>query len=294
MDIVFTVDATSSMSDEIHYLKSELLDVIDKIQETNDDIEFRTGSVFYRDLRDEYLTRVSPLSSNKDDIIDFVMKQNASGGGDKPEAVDDALEETLNLDWNIDALKLVFLILDAPPHEDEETMKNIRRQIKEAAEKGIKLIPITASGIGRETEFLMKFLAMMTNGTYVFITDDSGIGEAHLAPVVTDYEIEKLNDCMVRLITQYSKSYSCNNDYLFNSGIDIKIYPNPSTQYINIETQYTPTKINILASNGMLVKSVKPANKSTSKALEDLVNGVYTAVIYVGETVLTRQIILLK
>lgn len=98
MKIVFTVDATSSMSDEIHYLKSELLDVIDRIQKSNDDISYRTGSVFYRDVRDAYITRTSPLSYNKENITEFVIKQNASGGGDKPEAVEQALEEVLNLD----------------------------------------------------------------------------------------------------------------------------------------------------------------------------------------------------
>ena len=294
MDIVFTVDATSSMNDEILFLKSELLDVIDRIQETNQDVEYRTGSVFYRDARDDYITRVSPLSENEELIIDFVMRQNAQGGGDKPEAVEMALEETLNLDWNKEALKLVFLILDAPPHEDEATMIKIRSQIKDASSKGIKLIPITASGIGRETEFLMKFMAMMTNGTYVFITDDSGIGEAHLAPVVTDYEVEKLNDCMVRLITQYSKSYSCESDYLSENEVDINIYPNPSTQYINVETNSIAKKINILSSNGMIVKSVKPLENTTRIELDDLINGIYTAVIYLGGATISKQIILLK
>lgn len=294
MDIVFTVDATSSMSDEIHFLKSELLDVIDRIEETNEDIQYRTGSVFYRDTRDDYITRVSPLSDTREDVIDFVKEQNASGGGDKPEAVEQALEATLSLDWDKDALKLVFLILDAPPHEDEVTMKKIRTQIKVAASKGIKLIPITASGIGRETEFLMKFMAMMTNGTYVFITDDSGIGQAHLTPVVTEYEVEKLNDCMVRLITQYSKSYSCNSDYNSNEDLEIKIYPNPSTQYINIETQSIASKINILASNGMVVKSIKPTDKSIRIELQDLVNGVYTVVIYIDKTIKSKQVIVLK
>jgi hypothetical protein len=88
VDIVFTVDATNSMSDEIHFLKSELLDVIDRIQEYNEDIQYRTGSIFYRDVRDEYLTSISRLSYNKNNIIDFVMKHNASGGEDKPEAVE--------------------------------------------------------------------------------------------------------------------------------------------------------------------------------------------------------------
>ncbi len=294
MDIVFTVDATSSMNDEIQYLKSELLDVIDRIQETNEDIIYRTGSVFYRDTRDEYLTRISPLSEDNEDIISFVHQQNAKGGGDNPEAVDEAIHETLNLDWDESALKLVFLILDAPPHEDEATMSRIRSQIKSAARKGIKLIPITASGIGRETEFLMKFMAMMTNGTYIFITDDSGIGNQHLDPVVTDYEVEKLNDCMARLINLYSKPYSCDISDTYNDDIDIDVYPNPSTQYVNVKSEVTPTRIDVLSSNGMIVKSITQTDKITRIELHDLVNGVYTLAIYFDDTIKSQQIIVLR
>ena len=295
MNIVFTVDATSSMNDEIEFLKSELLDVIDRISEANSDISYKTGSVFYRDTRDDYITRVSPLSDNKDNIINFVKEQNASGGGDKPEAVEIALAETLNLDWDDDdALKLVFLILDAPPHEDEATMIKIRSQIKDAASKGIKLIPITASGIGRETEFLMKFMAIMTNGTYVFITDDSGIGESHLDPVVTDYKVEKLNDCIVRLITQYSKSYSCDIETSPDEDIIVNVYPNPSTQFINVITETLPTKIDILSSNGMIIKTIYPTENTTRIELDDLINGVYTVVITLGENIISKRIILLK
>jgi len=45
---------------------------------------------------------------------------------------------------------------------------------------------------------------MATNGTYVFITDDSGIGEDHIEATVGDYEIKTLNDLIVRLITKYT------------------------------------------------------------------------------------------
>ena len=295
MDIVFTVDATSSMNDEISYLKSELLDVIDRIKETNETIDFNLGSVFYRDVNDEYLTRVSPLSPTIEETIEFVGKQNANGGGDQPEAVESALEETLNLSWRAGALKLVFLILDAPPHEDDATMKRIRTQIKEAANKGIKLIPVTASGIGRETEFLMKFMAILTNGTYVFITDDSGIGNAHLDPVVDDYEVEKLNDCLVRLITQYSKSYSCDADINQESAeIEVSVYPNPATQFINVKTNSIPDKIKIYSSNGMMVKAITPTEKETRIELDDFVNGIYTVSIIIGDKVESKQVILLK
>jgi len=295
MDIVFAVDATSSMNDEITYLKSELLDVIDRIKTTNKAIDFNLGSVFYRDTKDEYLTRVSPLSPNIEQTVNFVGNQNSSGGGDGPEAVEAALEETLNLNWRKDALKLVFLILDAPPHEDDPTMEKIRTQIKEAASRGIKIIPVTASGIGRETEFLMKFMAILTNGTYVFITDDSGIGNPHLDPVIDEYEIEKLNDCLVRLITQYSKSYSCDVDFEdLASDLDVNVYPNPATQFITVKTNNIPDKIKIYSANGMMVKSISPTEKITRIELSDFVNGIYTVSIILGKNIESRQIILLK
>ena len=80
MDIAFVVDATSSMSDEINYLKSELLDVISRIEEANENMDFNIGSVFYRDKSDDYLTRVSPLSPVAEETVNFVGNQDANGG----------------------------------------------------------------------------------------------------------------------------------------------------------------------------------------------------------------------
>jgi hypothetical protein len=49
----------------------------------------------------------------------------------------------------------------------------------------------------------MRSFALLTNGTYVFITDHSGIGNSHLVPTIGDYEVEKLNDLLVRLVGEY-------------------------------------------------------------------------------------------
>ena len=73
-----------------------------------------------------------------------------------------------------------------------------------ASQKGIKIIPVTASGIDKDTEFLMRFFSITTNSTYVFITNDSGIGNDHLIASVGEYQVENLNDLMVRIITKYS------------------------------------------------------------------------------------------
>jgi hypothetical protein len=205
-DILFVVDATGSMTDEIEYLKSELLNVIESVNELNSQLNLRTGSVFYRDEGDEYLTRVSPFSGNAAQTQAFINNQHADGGGDYEEAVHTALNTAVTqLDWSENArARLMFLVLDAPPHHTESITSDLHEIIKTSSEKGIRIIPVSASGINKDTEFLFRFFAIATQGTYVFITNDSGIGGEHIEATVGDYEVELLNDLIVRLITRYT------------------------------------------------------------------------------------------
>lgn len=207
VDVAFVVDATGSMGDEIQYLKAELSDVLNRIQNSGAGLSLRAASVFYRDEGDEYVTKLSPFSPNFNLTQSFVNGNHADGGGDFPEAVDQAMDEAIyGLEWSSNArTRIAFLILDAPPHHDAQIIGTLQRSIQEAAKKGVKVIPVVASGIDKETEFLMRYCAMATNGTYVFITDDSGIGNPHLQPTVGDYEVEYLNDLMVRLVKKYSQ-----------------------------------------------------------------------------------------
>ncbi len=204
-DVAFIVDATGSMGDEITYLKAELLDVIHRIKNESFGVDLRTGSVFYRDEGDVYVTKKSAFSIDATKTVDFVKDQEAGGGGDFPEAVDQAVQVAIeDLEWSENALaRIAFLLLDAPPHLDDHVIANLHNQIRLAAEKGIKIVPITASGINKQTEFLMRFMELATNGTYVFITDHSGIGNDHLEATVGEYEVEFLNDLMVRLVREY-------------------------------------------------------------------------------------------
>ncbi len=207
LEVCFVVDATGSMGDELEFLKVELVDVIRQVQSDNPKTTILTSSVFYRDAGDEYVTRKSDFSDDVFKTIEFIKNQKADGGGDFPEAVHSALDEAVNnLQWSEKAKsKIIFIVLDAPPHFDNKVIENLYSIIKKSAEKGIKIIPIVASGIDKETEFLMRFMSIMTNGTYVFITDDSGIGESHLVATVGSYNVEFLNDLMVRLLNKYLK-----------------------------------------------------------------------------------------
>ncbi len=43
----------------------------------------------------------------------------------------------------------------------------------------------------------------MTGGTYIFLTDDSGIGYSHRSPSTESYDVETLNECMIRVVCEY-------------------------------------------------------------------------------------------
>lgn len=205
LQLAFMVDATGSMGDELEFLKKDLQKVIADVQQNNASLKISTATVFYRDEGDEYVVKESPFTQDLNSTLDFIGQQRAEGGGDFPEAVDQALERLNQLQWNAQArTRLAFLLLDAPPHEKEAVLKSLQASVKAAAAQGVKLIPIVASGIDKSTEFLMRFIAIQTNGTYVFITNHSGIGNPHLPPSVGEYQVEKLVDLMSRLIKKYA------------------------------------------------------------------------------------------
>ncbi|WP_304296914.1 hypothetical protein [Capnocytophaga leadbetteri] len=206
VQIAFMVDATGSMGDELEFLKMDLKKVIAEVQKTNTQLKISTATVFYRDEGDEYVVKHSPFTEDINQTTEFISQQRADGGGDFPEAVDKALVQLNQLQWQPEArTRIAFLVLDAPPHNKPAVISSIQYSVKTAAASGIKLIPVVASGIDKTTEFLMRFIAMYTNGTYVFITDHSGIGNKHLEPSVGEYQVEKLSDLMVRLIKKYSE-----------------------------------------------------------------------------------------
>ncbi|MFK8164553.1 MAG: VWA domain-containing protein [Lewinella sp.] len=206
-ELAFLVDATGSMGDELNFLKEDLRNVIQRIETANGNLDVATATVFYRDEGDDYVTRHSNFTQDISETIDFIGRQSANGGGDFPEAVQSALRVAVNdLQWSSNArTRIAFLLLDAPPHEDRQVMDEYRALVKSAAAKGIRIVPVTASGIDKATEFLMRQTAIATNGTYVFITNDSGIGNDHIEATVGDYEVEYLNDLLVRLVGEYTE-----------------------------------------------------------------------------------------
>ena len=160
---------------------------------------------YYRDHGDKYVVRSFDFTSNIDKVIEQMSNQVADGGGDYEEAVVEALEDGIyKHQWREGArAKLLFLVLDAPPHHTNDNIEAIHILMEEATGMGIKIIPIASSGVDKETEFLLRFMALDTGGEYVFLTDHSGVGNSHMTPTIGYYEVEQLNDMLVDIINQY-------------------------------------------------------------------------------------------
>lgn len=207
IQLMFVVDATGSMGDEMNYLTAELGDVIKRIVKNNG-VKIDLGFLFYRDDCDSQKFFDVPFKdvteeANYREMQNILAKQRAEGGGDYPEALDEAMLMAVNRNWAANATKIIFNVLDAPCHDKNENIKNYSSAVSAAAAKGIRICPVMASGANMLTEYLVRQAAILTGGTFTFITDDSGIGGSHYDPDLPNVVIERLNDLLVRLVEGY-------------------------------------------------------------------------------------------
>lgn len=205
LDIAIVLDTTGSMGDEIRFLKAEVKDIAAKLRDKFPNVNQRFSLVCYRDIGmgDEYVTRTFDFTSNLNEFHANLSKQTAGGGGDTPEAMQKGLEDAVKLQWrDDDTARLVFLIADAPPHVGDAgtTLAHVNALRK----RGVTVYPIFASSndasASEATELIMRGSAMATGGQYIFLTNDSGVGDSHGEPHIPYYQVEKLNVLMVRLI----------------------------------------------------------------------------------------------
>ena len=199
--VMFIVDTTGSMADELAYLQRDFAAIAEETFDEN--MEFSAN--FYRDSGDVYVTRTNSFTKNLATVQNLLNAEYATGGGDLPEAVAEILTETItnNQEWKEDYNKVAFLIFDAPPHDGTDQI--VEAAVKSAAARGIHLVPVVASNADRATELFGRAIAICTDGTYVFLTDDSGIGNSHLEPIVGDYQVELLHSVIVRIINSYKQ-----------------------------------------------------------------------------------------
>ncbi|HEY0595855.1 vWA domain-containing protein, partial [Sphingopyxis sp.] len=191
LDLMLVVDTTGSMGDEINYLQAELRSIIGAITAKHRDLDIRIGFVFYRDLGDDYVTRTIAFDRDIGRVQGALARQDANGGGDYPEAMDQAMIRAVGQDWRPDAVKSLLLVADAPPHDDK--FGRTWAAAEAARAKRIHITPVAASGVADKAEYAMRAMAAATQSRYLFLTDDSRVGNPHAPPAVDCYLVTKLD-----------------------------------------------------------------------------------------------------
>ena len=200
LDVAIVLDTTSSMGDEIAYLQTEFEDIATTIKAKFPQTTPRFGLVVYRDHVDTYLTKSVEFTTDVDAFRASLAAQSANGGGDIPEAVPEGLTAGDALGWRTtdDVARVMFWVADAPQHPGEEQKVNVA--VSSALQKGIHVYPVGASGVDNDAELAMRQAAQITGGRYLFLTDDSGIGNAHAEPHIPCYVVTALHGAMVRMV----------------------------------------------------------------------------------------------
>lgn len=203
IELMFVIDTTGSMGDEINYLKVEIDDVISEIQEKNPNTVIKLALLFYRDKGDEYVTRYFDFTQDIQKQKNNLSNQNANGGGDFEESVYKALGEAVDKQWSSSSETRVLVhVADAPSHDNE--VKEWNKNVLKLTKKGIKVISVASSGIDKKTEYFFRSQSMITGGCYVYLTDDSGVGGTHIeATTEVKPVVEYLNKLLIRLINGY-------------------------------------------------------------------------------------------
>jgi len=192
IDVAFCLDTTGSMSGLIEGAKQKIWTIVNTVNSAQPKPTLRIALVGYRDRGDEYVTTKLDFTSDLETMYSHLRGFQAGGGGDTPEDVNQALNDAVNgLKWSQEpaALKIVYLVGDAPPHMDYQEGYDYRSITKIAERRGIIVNTVQCGSLDGTREIWQE-IARMAEGKYAAI-DQSGGMVAVASPY--DEELSKLS-----------------------------------------------------------------------------------------------------
>lgn len=134
-DLVFLIDNTGSMSDEIYQVKQSLSNIISRLPAGT-----RLGAALYNDLNVEPINWYQwiDLNSNLTPATSFIQNISLDGGGDLPESVYDGIYATIEkMSWSSTAKRMIIVIGDAPPLEGNKTVHSLMDVVNKCLEMDV-------------------------------------------------------------------------------------------------------------------------------------------------------------
>jgi hypothetical protein len=226
VDVLFLLDATGSMGDEIDQLKASIDSVAARLSSLDSTPDIRFGMTLYRDVDDTFVTSTFDFTSDVEAFRSALSNVVADGGDDYPEALDEGLAESLAAPaWRDPAstIQLIFLVADAPPQVGRQLQDGgYPAAIVDAVSRGIKIFPVASSESDDQAEAVFRQLAQATGARFVFLSYGAGGAATGGSTDIdrTDYEELSLDDLVVRLVTEELAALT---------GDETQVPPPPST-----------------------------------------------------------------
>jgi hypothetical protein len=193
VEVVFCLDTTGSMSGLIDAAKKKIWAISNQIVSGTPTPKVKVGLLAYRDRGDEYITKIVPLTDDLDSIHTQLMSFRAAGGGDFPESVNQALNESVTkFNWskNPKTLKIIFLVGDAPPHMDYPDDVKYPETCKLAVKNNIIINTVQCGNHAQTRDFWQK-ICRLAEGSYVQI--DAQGGPVVVIATPFDADLAKIN-----------------------------------------------------------------------------------------------------
>ncbi len=177
LEMVFVLDTTGSMGGLLDGAKQRIWGIINEVMQKPSKPRVRVGLVAYRDLGDEYVTRILPITEDLDKVYTTLMDYRADGGGDTPENVRKAMADGVrNSGWSPakkNLAQIVFLVGDAPPQSYRKE-PDVLVTTAEAVRKNM-IVNTIQCGTLDGTKEVWQSIALRGEGKYFAIAQDGGV-----------------------------------------------------------------------------------------------------------------------
>jgi Secretion system C-terminal sorting domain/von Willebrand factor type A domain len=138
-DILFLIDKTGSMMDDIINVKTGLTEIIDAIN-NYDDVRVAIGLYGDKNSDGKYWYSFKNFETNLQSAKNFIEEIRVTNGGDFPESVYDGFfQSTKENFWKSETKRMVILIGDAPPLEKPLSDYSMSDVIEEATKDKITM-----------------------------------------------------------------------------------------------------------------------------------------------------------
>jgi Mg-chelatase subunit ChlD len=187
VDLAMMFDTTGSMYCYLKKVRSKLRQIAGDVARSHSDNYI--GVIAFGDYCDRnrpYVVTHHPLSGDLAAVQRFVEKVDRTGGGDFPEAVEEALHAANALKWRENCPRVAVLVGDAPPHGVIDSRSKCEYghfyidEAKDLKQKGVVVYTVQCGGAPQTTESFTE-IAHITGGKHLMLEQIDDLPELIVA-----------------------------------------------------------------------------------------------------------------